>query len=155
LCFQDTTLDHINPVDENLYPGVCKHYEELLAWDWIYGKTPSFSIHRQFTDNTQDLKTTAHVAFDVTKGRIMNPKIDIKPAGYGLSSGVVDKTVLLELLIGLQDLKFERRCVTQALSDVKMRWISAQQYDVDTHRTLDWVILCVIESTGLFLRESV
>ncbi|XP_044289594.1 lipoyltransferase 1, mitochondrial isoform X2 [Varanus komodoensis] len=38
----------INPTDEKEFPGINNKARELQAWDWLYGKTPKFSIRTSF-----------------------------------------------------------------------------------------------------------
>ncbi|NP_001087342.1 lipoyltransferase 1 L homeolog [Xenopus laevis] len=38
----------IDPKDESLFPGISQKKRDLCTWDWIYGKTPKFSLKTTF-----------------------------------------------------------------------------------------------------------
>lgn len=149
VCYlQNCTVDHVNPVDENLFPGVCKHYEELISWDWIFGKTPAFSIDRTFTESIDGNQIVLTVAIEIKKGAIHNPRIDF-PKGNS-----IDNQTLLQLQLGLQTAKFDRKSVADVLTNVKMKWIAKELYDVNSHRLLDWINQRVMETMGLFYTDQ-
>ncbi|KFV62656.1 hypothetical protein N307_06916 [Dryobates pubescens] len=67
-------IDHhitlINPADEVLLPGINNRVKELQNWEWVYGKTPKFSIstccNMVYKDSVLDVK----VDMDIKHGRI-------------------------------------------------------------------------------------
>ncbi|XP_063406908.1 lipoyl amidotransferase LIPT1, mitochondrial-like [Mytilus trossulus] len=66
----------INP-SEAQFPGLQKIYDELCDWEWIYGRTPNFSLTRHFAKNLEyyiEHQITVNVSIE--KGRIS--KIDIE-----------------------------------------------------------------------------
>lgn len=125
--------------------------EEISAWDWIYGKTPKFSVHRTFSEQIDDNNIIAKIDLEIVKGCIANPEI-IFEMPYG--NTCVDERTVLEFKVDLQGVKYSRGTVASALTQVKMKWISQQQYHVESHRLLDWLLMCVMETTGLFYNES-
>jgi len=43
-----STISIVDPTCESSFPGVGKLAAELESWDWIYGKTPKFTIESNF-----------------------------------------------------------------------------------------------------------
>ncbi|CAG2246464.1 LIPT1 [Mytilus edulis] len=57
-------------------PGLQKIYDELCDWEWIYGRTPNFSLTRHFVKNLEYyIEHQITVNVNIEKGRIA--KIDI------------------------------------------------------------------------------
>lgn len=74
--FQIDNFQFINP-SEAQFPGLQKIYDELCDWEWIYGRTPNFSLTRHFANNLEyyiEHQITVNVSIE--KGRIS--KIDIE-----------------------------------------------------------------------------
>ncbi|XP_076084729.1 lipoyl amidotransferase LIPT1, mitochondrial-like isoform X2 [Mytilus galloprovincialis] len=66
----------INP-SESQYPGLQKIYNELCDWEWIYGRTPNFSLTRHFVKNLEYyIEHQITINVNIEKGRIS--KIDIE-----------------------------------------------------------------------------
>ncbi|XP_004594274.2 lipoyltransferase 1, mitochondrial [Ochotona princeps] len=70
-CHQlDDHITLINPADETLFPGINSRAQELQTWDWLYGKTPKFSINTSFNVLCGHSCLEIKVFIDVKNGRI-------------------------------------------------------------------------------------
>lgn len=68
----------VNPVSEAEFPGVLDIVQRLQSWDWVYGKTPRFSLHRVFSgpglhSNDYCLKTD----IDIEKGSVASVRLHL------------------------------------------------------------------------------
>ncbi|XP_010884599.2 lipoyltransferase 1, mitochondrial [Esox lucius] len=70
-------ITNVDPSDELLLPGIQKMAHELLAWEWIFGKTPNFRICTTFEmkDGTSICNVTLNM--DIKKGIIEYCHIDV------------------------------------------------------------------------------
>nr|XP_057908407.1 lipoyltransferase 1, mitochondrial isoform X2 [Doryrhamphus excisus]XP_057908408.1 lipoyltransferase 1, mitochondrial isoform X2 [Doryrhamphus excisus] len=80
----------VNPADESAFPGLSRAAEELRGWDWVFGKTPKFSVQTplKLTDDCSSDKDTARLCLEVKNGLIENCNLDL-PTDWlprGLSS---------------------------------------------------------------------
>ncbi|XP_030608875.1 lipoyl amidotransferase LIPT1, mitochondrial isoform X1 [Archocentrus centrarchus] len=73
----------IDPSDESMFPGVGQMEAELRSWDWIFGKTPKFSVETQLelTDQQTPAHRSAHLRMEVKSGRIESCQLDV-PADW-------------------------------------------------------------------------
>ncbi|NXD07519.1 LIPT Lipoyltransferase, partial [Nothocercus nigrocapillus] len=73
-------IDHhitlINPADEAVLPGINSKAKELQTWEWVYGKTPKFSISTYFDMTYKDSVLEVKVDMEVKHGRIEVCNID-------------------------------------------------------------------------------
>ncbi|XP_007957657.1 lipoyltransferase 1, mitochondrial [Orycteropus afer afer] len=85
----DNHINLINPDDETLFPGINSKAKELQTWEWIYGKTPKFSINTSFTvlDGQSPLEIKVYI--DIKNGRIQ--VCNIEAPGHWLPLEVCDK----------------------------------------------------------------
>lgn len=60
----------INPTDETLFPGINSKAKELQTWEWIYGKTPKFSINTSLNVLHEQSPLEIKVFIDIKNGRI-------------------------------------------------------------------------------------
>ncbi|KAJ8003815.1 hypothetical protein DPEC_G00152320 [Dallia pectoralis] len=70
-------ITYVDPSDEQFLPGIQKMADELLSWEWTFGKTPNFSICTSFEmkDDTSVCKVTLNM--DIKKGIIDYCNIDV------------------------------------------------------------------------------
>ncbi|XP_041471943.1 lipoyltransferase 1, mitochondrial-like isoform X1 [Lytechinus variegatus] len=54
---EQNKLYEVNPTDEDIWKGIPALCNELRSWDWVYGKTPRFSI----SERRGAIKVTVHV----------------------------------------------------------------------------------------------
>ncbi|GFS14771.1 lipoyltransferase 1, mitochondrial [Elysia marginata] len=65
------TFRYINPLCEEEFPGVSDLASRLRTWDWRFGKSPDFSIERNFTDqNFKSHPYSVKVKLTVSKGAL-------------------------------------------------------------------------------------
>ncbi|XP_019380587.1 PREDICTED: lipoyltransferase 1, mitochondrial [Gavialis gangeticus] len=71
ICHQiDHRVTLINPTDETVFPGINNKTKELQSWEWIYGKTPKFSISTCFNMVYKHSFLEVKVDMDIKHGRI-------------------------------------------------------------------------------------
>ncbi|MCR6106261.1 lipoate--protein ligase [Salipaludibacillus agaradhaerens] len=95
---------------ENDWKGIKQISNERYGnWDWNYGKSPKFDLHRskRFEGGTIDVR------LNVSKGEITDCKI------FGDFFGVGEVSDVEELLIGV---KYEKNALHEALADVDMSY---------------------------------
>ena len=68
------------PLDEL---SIQKHASEFRSWDWLYAKTPKFSL----VLNT-DCEKSSILKIDIVKGIIQSILIDEKPIDFEIKSGM-------------------------------------------------------------------
>ncbi|XP_062983560.1 lipoyl amidotransferase LIPT1, mitochondrial [Elgaria multicarinata webbii] len=67
----------INPADEKEFPGINNKARELQAWDWLYGKTPKFSISTSFNVAHGQSPLEIKINMDIKNGKIETCNIDV------------------------------------------------------------------------------
>ncbi|EHB10592.1 Lipoyltransferase 1, mitochondrial [Heterocephalus glaber] len=66
----DNHINLINPTDETLFPGINSKAKELQTWEWIYGRTPKFSVNTTFNVLYEQEHLEIKVFLDIKNGRI-------------------------------------------------------------------------------------
>ncbi|XP_007521913.1 lipoyltransferase 1, mitochondrial [Erinaceus europaeus] len=66
----DNHVNLINPTDETRFPGISNKVRELQSWEWIYGKTPNFSINTSFNVLYKESYLEIKVFINVKNGKI-------------------------------------------------------------------------------------
>ncbi|XP_016012784.1 lipoyltransferase 1, mitochondrial [Rousettus aegyptiacus] len=66
----DNHIILINPKDETQFPGINSKAKELQTWEWIYGKTPKFSVNTSFNVSHGQSHLEIKVFLDIKNGRI-------------------------------------------------------------------------------------
>ena len=97
MCIFQSDIIYADPTRNLLYPGIFAIYEEIKSWEWIFGKTPSFTVMREAKYNSVHL----NMKFMVEKGCIVN--IEVKKQGSS------DSAVWLELSQVLTNLFYQER----------------------------------------------
>jgi lipoyltransferase 1 len=67
----------LNPSNE-WFPGIGQIRSELESWDHVYGRTPEFTVNREYAMNSVgagDLK--ARLSLQVSKGRVTNASVEL------------------------------------------------------------------------------
>lgn len=66
----------VNPLDESTFPGILAVKQRLASWEWVYGKTPKFSISRTFVIPTRSVYEAAtftlNIDLTIDKGKIFS-----------------------------------------------------------------------------------
>nr|XP_056717993.1 lipoyltransferase 1, mitochondrial [Euleptes europaea] len=73
----DNHINVINPADEREFPGINNKARELQAWDWIYGKTPKFSISKCLNIEDEQSCLDVKISMDIKNGKIETCNIDV------------------------------------------------------------------------------
>ncbi|XP_005400796.1 PREDICTED: lipoyltransferase 1, mitochondrial [Chinchilla lanigera] len=72
----DNHIHLINPTDESVFPGINSKAKELQTWEWIYGRTPKFSVNTTFNVLCEQAYLEIKVFLDIKNGRIEMCKIE-------------------------------------------------------------------------------
>ncbi|CAH7230449.1 lipoyltransferase 1, mitochondrial [Phodopus roborovskii] len=78
----DNHINLINPADETQFPGINSRVKELQGWEWVYGRTPKFSVNATFHVPCEQARLEIQVSIDVKNGLIET--FDIKAPGHWL-----------------------------------------------------------------------
>uniref|UniRef100_A0A8D0GWA1 Lipoyl amidotransferase LIPT1, mitochondrial n=1 Tax=Sphenodon punctatus TaxID=8508 RepID=A0A8D0GWA1_SPHPU len=126
-------IDHciipINPADEMQFPGINIKTKELQTWEWIYGKTPKFSISTCFNMIYKQSCLEVKVYMEVKYGKIEVCSIEL-PQQW-LPPDLCDE--LKKNLIGSKFCPSEITAVTSAL-------LRTGPQDYELHNK--WNLLC-------------
>ncbi|XP_030636594.1 lipoyl amidotransferase LIPT1, mitochondrial [Chanos chanos] len=72
----DSPVITIDPSNETLLPGIHKMTHELRSWEWVYGRTPKFSISTDFVvDEMSDINVTLNI--EIKNGIVESCLLDI------------------------------------------------------------------------------
>lgn len=107
----DRQIIIINPANETEFPGILNKSRELQGWDWLYGKTPKFSISTYFPITDEQSCLEIKVNMDVKNGRIETCNIDVPQ--YWLPPAMCDE--LKNNLIGSKFCPSEATAIITAL----------------------------------------
>ncbi|XP_005103224.1 lipoyltransferase 1, mitochondrial [Aplysia californica] len=67
----------VDPMDESQFPGVAENKERLQSWPWIFGKTPKFTLRRDFTGHQfHEHDCTVSIELTVEKGKVAHIGIE-------------------------------------------------------------------------------
>ncbi|XP_078514300.1 lipoyl amidotransferase LIPT1, mitochondrial [Lissotriton helveticus] len=125
----DINVKLIDPKDEDLFPGIRNKTKELQTWDWIYGKTPRFSVRTSFDVFHKQTYLEVKLNLDIKSGRIEACSIDVPD--YFLPADMC--VVLQNNLIGSRFCPNETTLLTSAL-------LRTCPQDSDLHN--NWSVLC-------------
>ncbi|BFZ21420.1 hypothetical protein BsWGS_24459 [Bradybaena similaris] len=142
----DQQLSHqnfrfIDPVNEVEFPGVKDILNRLKSWDWIYGKTPKFSLHRTFSGHKfQDDFCTLTITINIEKGHVASVSLHLN--NEKLSELVA--AVNTFYTVNIQDLMLK----DQSLSHLKEKCLKHFESLLSSENTevlsfAQWVIKCV------------
>ena len=89
----------MDPTRENHFPGIHDLYTTLQSWEWIYAKTPKFTIYRTFSSEGHlepglDPVTRLSVSLEINKGCIEDVRL-------GVSEGAGEE--LKQLCVSVKD----------------------------------------------------
>ena len=142
--FQKPSVETVNPADDTRYPGIQKHLNDLKSWDWIYGKTPPFTIERNFVNKfSNENNTTADLKVRIEKGHVTNLHMNLLPEES------VNFDCIQSLESSLEGCRLCREDVTSQLSQIKIDWISRNCYSIQTQKVLDWCLQCVLQGLSV------
>lgn len=107
----DNCITVINPDDEKEFPGINSKAKELQAWDWIYGKTPKFSINKCLNIVNEQSCLDLKINMDIKNGKIETFDIDLPQ--HWLPPMMCDK--LKDNLVGSRFCPNETKAMANAL----------------------------------------
>nr|BAC33210.1 unnamed protein product [Mus musculus] len=125
----DGHVNLINPADETMFPGINRKVKELQSWEWVYGRTPKFTVDTTFHVPYEQAHLEIQVFMDVKNGRIET--CAIKAPDHWLPLEIGEK--LNSSFIGSKFCPVE----TTLLTNVLLRTCPG-----DHHLHSKWYILC-------------
>jgi lipoyltransferase 1 len=129
-CHQiDGHINLINPTDEIQFPGINSRAKELQTWEWIYGKTPKFSVNATFNVLHEQAHLEIKVSIDIKNGRI--EICNIQAPDHWLPLEICDR--LNSSFIGSKFCPIEATVLTNTL---------LKTYPEDHELHSKWSILC-------------
>ena len=129
--FQNKNLQWIEPSDIQ-FPGFQKIYDEISDWEWIYGRTPKFSLKRHFVKNMEYfIEHSVTIDIEMDKGRITNINID---TNFNETFSKIEP-IILDNFIGS---KFWFHDLRNNLFKVKHDLTSFNEKELN-----DWVVYCL------------
>ncbi|XP_066563026.1 lipoyl amidotransferase LIPT1, mitochondrial [Amia ocellicauda] len=122
-------LDHrvsdIDPTDEISLPGIRRMAQDLKTWEWVYGKTPKFSVRSGFEVRDGSSSSSAALRMGVRNGLIESCRVEL-PADW-LPAALCDE--LAAQLIGGRFCPGETAVLTAAVlrtcpqgSEIRNKW---------------------------------
>ncbi|XP_038075202.1 lipoyltransferase 1, mitochondrial-like isoform X2 [Patiria miniata] len=117
----------VDPSSEVDWPGVLSSREELGSWNWVYGKTPQFSVQRSHTD--------VSVLVHVHHARILGVVIQAL-------DGWIDTGLIQELTGHLAGTKFWPKDV----AEITEAFLGAVIVDADTRQKLHLICKLLLET---------
>ncbi|XP_022318020.2 lipoyl amidotransferase LIPT1, mitochondrial-like isoform X2 [Crassostrea virginica] len=125
----------IDPGDETLFPGVTEINKASKDWEWVFGKTPKFSIKRTFTSG--ELRTELSVSCHFEKGRIKTAEI---MCDYRTPCVEEFTDRLQRELTGR---RLHREDLHQTLNDYDL-----SQFDQKHSAVISWIIQSCVQALG-------
>ncbi|XP_028631214.1 lipoyltransferase 1, mitochondrial [Grammomys surdaster] len=125
----DNHVNLIDPADETVFPGINSKVKELQSWEWVYGRTPKFTVDTTVHVPNEQAHLEIQVFMDVKNGRIET--CNIKAPDHWLPLEIGDK--LNSSFIGSKFCPVE----TNLLMNILLRTSPD-----DHHLHSKWNILC-------------
>uniref|UniRef100_UPI00358FCCA0 lipoyl amidotransferase LIPT1, mitochondrial n=1 Tax=Myxine glutinosa TaxID=7769 RepID=UPI00358FCCA0 len=70
-------IEMVDPRDETTFPGIAKLQDELSGWEWIYGRTPEFTIEREWNVPGDGDEKQITFCLHIKRGRIQDCKLQV------------------------------------------------------------------------------
>ncbi|XP_077370402.1 lipoyl amidotransferase LIPT1, mitochondrial isoform X2 [Festucalex cinctus] len=72
-------MNLVNPAEDSVFPGLSSMSAELRGWDWIFGKTPKFSVQTRLkmADDLSSAGRTVELCLEVKHGVIDSCRLDV------------------------------------------------------------------------------
>lgn len=67
----------IDPEDESVFPGLSEAVSELQSWEWMFGKTPKFSVQTVLELVDGEFSSTARLHLLVKNGKMESCELDV------------------------------------------------------------------------------
>ena len=121
----------MDPHLEKDFPGIRKMTEALEQWDWIYGKTPKFTVLRSFSKRYENTNINSDISLEINKGRITNIEVELNSA---LDIGEQDILARMKArLVG-------KRFWFEEIDPVLLEY----QNDTYSTSTIKWICSCIL-----------
>lgn len=73
----DSPVYAVDPSDVECWPGIQNMAQELQTWEWVYGRTPKFSVCTSFDVQCQSSTGNVTLNLDIKNGIIENCAMDM------------------------------------------------------------------------------
>ena len=74
-CLLQGAVEQLEVTDEQQFPGLETFYKSHQSWDWIFGKTPKFSVSRSFHRPKRGSPFFLDIDLTVDRGLITEAKL--------------------------------------------------------------------------------
>uniref|UniRef100_A0A0B6ZNP8 BPL/LPL catalytic domain-containing protein n=1 Tax=Arion vulgaris TaxID=1028688 RepID=A0A0B6ZNP8_9EUPU len=136
-----THLRYVDPLNETEFPGVLDIRKRLQSWDWIYGKTPKFSLCRTFTGHDfEGVICTLKVNIEIEKGNVVLMTVHLD------HQKLVDLIAMINKfyceIVG--NLKLNRKCLSDLERSSREHFKTIISIDrLEVMSVVEWVIRSV------------
>ena len=93
------SIQSVDPLDESIFPGIGDLQIDLQSWNWIFGKTPKFSVEKKFSiDSVNDdaIAASFHVVVNLDKGRITSVSVRLIGDENSSAESIIESCQFLE-----------------------------------------------------------
>ena len=138
-------MQYVNPDDSNKYPDVQKFKDELKQEDWIYGKTPKFTLCRTFT-STGFEHSPVECAFTIhiDKGRINDVLIETS------IDDLKTKEFVSYMVNGLRDKRFWNSDIQDFIDETTQQFVEDRGHVIQ-NKKFDWILRCLRQTLHIHL----
>ena len=116
-----SNFQFVDPTNSKHFPSLIECYREMTSWEWIYAKTPKFTIKRSFKFES----TKFQVIIQVHKGVIDSIDIATSSEDNLLFSSAID--AVLDKLLGTrfwpEDVVDSLKRVEVTAEDMDLKWL--------------------------------
>ena len=91
------SVQYLDPTREQDFSGLYQLYQDIRTWNWVYGRTPKFSVHRTIQATVDKHSRPVSITVDINKGLIN--KIQLQSEGCDM---VTHERNLNELMRGVR-----------------------------------------------------
>ncbi|CAH1774957.1 unnamed protein product [Owenia fusiformis] len=118
-----------------------KIQEDLQKWEWVFGKTPPFHIHRQFRKDFKGYSSHVQIHLDIKAEIVCGlvEKIQINMKGFDSKNIEEFIRVLHQECIGLQ---FRKHTLEYKLNELLN---TSHMYDADMEIG-NWIMSCILDN---------
>ncbi|XP_019716300.1 lipoyl amidotransferase LIPT1, mitochondrial [Hippocampus comes] len=74
-------MNLVDPADDSAFPGLRSMLAELQGWEWVFGRTPKFSIQTllKMTDDLSSAGRAVQLCLEIKHGVIESCRLDVPP----------------------------------------------------------------------------
>ena len=101
ICLQEFAL--VDPTDQSRFPGVTSIQRRFASWDWVFAKSPPFSITRTFAKSVEDSgaqysEYSMRTKIVIEKGKVKSVSVELSGRPRGSSQPVALASRLLAVV---------------------------------------------------------